>query len=44
LYHFLHWIPETRNLRTIGFQKPGICVDSWFLESNGKKWYNGIFL
>jgi hypothetical protein len=21
---------------TIGFQKPGICVDSWFLESNGK--------
>jgi hypothetical protein len=25
LYHF-----------TIGFQKPGICTDSWFLESNGK--------
>jgi hypothetical protein len=25
LYHF-----------TIGFQKPGICADSWFLESNGK--------
>ncbi len=21
---------------TIGFQKPGICADSWFLESNGK--------
>ncbi len=21
---------------TIGFQKPGICSDSWFLESNGK--------
>jgi hypothetical protein len=21
---------------TIGFQKPGICTDSWFLESNGK--------
>ncbi len=20
----------------IGFQKPGICADSWFLESNGK--------
>ncbi len=38
---FYHWIPETRNLRqlhhfTIGFQKPGICADSWFLESNGK--------
>ncbi len=29
---FYHWIPETRNLR----QKPGICADSWFLESNGK--------
>ncbi len=21
---------------TIGFQKPGICADAWFLESNGK--------
>jgi hypothetical protein len=21
---------------TIGFQKPGICADFWFLESNGK--------
>jgi hypothetical protein len=21
---------------TIGFQKPGICADSWFLESNGE--------
>jgi hypothetical protein len=21
---------------TFGFQKPGICADSWFLESNGK--------
>ncbi len=48
---FYHWIPETRNLLaknpiapffTIGFQKPGICADSWFLESNGKKWCNGI--
>jgi hypothetical protein len=25
------------HLFTIGFQKPGICADSWFLESNGKK-------
>jgi hypothetical protein len=25
------------HLLTIGFQKPGICADSWFLESNGKK-------
>ena len=24
------------HLFTIGFQKPGICADSWFLESNGK--------
>jgi hypothetical protein len=21
---------------TIGFQKPGVCADSWFLESNDK--------
>ncbi len=25
------------HLFTIGFQQPGICADSWFLESNGKK-------
>ena len=25
------------HLFTIGFQKPGICADSWLLESNGKK-------
>ncbi len=24
------------HLFTIGFQKPGICADCWFLESNGK--------
>jgi hypothetical protein len=25
------------HLFTIGFHKPEICSDSWFLESNGKK-------
>jgi hypothetical protein len=29
---------------TIGFQKPGICADSWFLESNGKMVYLGFSL
>jgi hypothetical protein len=24
-------------MSTIGFQKPGICTDSWFQKSNGKK-------
>ncbi len=29
---------------TIGFQKPGICADSWFLESNGKMVHLGFSL
>jgi hypothetical protein len=29
---------------TIGFQKPGICADSWFLESNGKMVQSGFSL
>ncbi len=28
---------------TVGFQKPWICADSWFLESNGKKGAMGFF-
>jgi hypothetical protein len=28
---------------TIGFQKPAICADSWFLESNGQKGAVGFF-
>ncbi len=38
---WLYCPPDQRkiplHLFTIGFQKPGICADSWFLESNGKK-------
>ncbi len=29
---------------SIGFQKPGICADSWFLESNGKMVHLGFSL